>query len=45
MRKSVKFRASADQEGGDTWQNEEIKKLESKIADLIVENESFKTKL
>lgn len=30
---------------GNTWQNDEIKKLEAKATELIVENEELKQKL
>lgn len=44
-KKHVKFsqnsKKSVDDDGG-TWQNDEIKKLESRMAELIVENETLK---
>ena len=44
-KKSVKFRNQSVDDDGDTWQNDEIKKLESKCTELIVENEDLKDKL
>jgi hypothetical protein len=44
-KKSVKFKNQSVDDDGETWQNDEIKKLESKCTELIVENEELKEKL
>jgi len=44
-KKSVKFSKQDIDDDGKTWENDEIKKLETKCVELIVENEGYKTKL
>jgi len=44
-KKSVKFQKQSIDDDGNTWMHDEIKKLEAKCAELIVENEDYKVKL
>eukprot|EP00347_Sterkiella_histriomuscorum_P012554 403368121 len=45
VKKTVKFSKPSIDDDGNTWQHDEIKKLEAKCAELICDNEEYKLKL